>query len=114
MAGLVTRSVDLPLAGGGLHQRKGLVMNERELQAFISVADHGRMDLAARALGYSQPAVSYQIKCLEQAIGTRLFVRNSGGTTITRSGALMLPSVRAVLMLMQAIKQAAVETVPSV
>jgi DNA-binding transcriptional LysR family regulator len=75
-------------------------MNQRELEAFVRVAELGRMDLAARSLGYSQPAVSYQIKCLEQALGVRLFERNSAGATITRTGALMLPSVKAVLVLM--------------
>jgi DNA-binding transcriptional LysR family regulator len=79
-------------------------MNERELQAFVAVAEHGRMDLAAKALGYSQPAVSYQIKCLEMALGAKLFVRTSSGASITRTGALMLPSAQAVLTLMRGIK----------
>jgi DNA-binding transcriptional LysR family regulator len=79
-------------------------MNQRELEAFVSVAELGRMDLAARSLGYSQPAVSYQIKCLEQSLGVQLFVRNSTGATITRTGAVMLPSVKAVLVLMKGIQ----------
>ncbi|WFE30312.1 LysR family transcriptional regulator [Solwaraspora sp. WMMD791] len=79
-------------------------MNERELQAFVAVAEHGRMDLAAKSLGYSQPAVSYQIKCLEMALGTKLFVRTSSGATLTRTGALVLPSAQAVLTLMRGIK----------
>ncbi|MDI6099146.1 LysR family transcriptional regulator [Actinoplanes sp. NEAU-A12] len=79
-------------------------MNQRELEAFVTVAKFGRMDLAARALGYSQPAISYQIQCLEQALGVKLFVRNSTGTAITASGAIMLPSVKAVLALMNGIK----------
>ncbi|HEX5540801.1 MAG TPA: LysR family transcriptional regulator [Micromonospora sp.] len=81
-------------------------MNERELQAFVSVATEGRMDEAAKALGYSQPAVSYQIKSLETTLGTKLFVRNSTGTTLTQAGMLMLPSAQAVLVLMQGIKNA--------
>lgn len=79
-------------------------MNERELQAFVAVAGHGRIDRAAKALGYSQPAVSYQIKCLELSLGTKLFVRTSAGATLTHSGALMLPSAQAVLALMRGIK----------
>jgi DNA-binding transcriptional LysR family regulator len=81
-------------------------MNERELQAFVAVAQYGRMDLAAKSLGYSQPAVSYQIKCLEMTLGAQLFVRNSTGAVLTRSGALMLPSAQAVLTLMKGIKSA--------
>lgn len=81
-------------------------MNERELQAFVSVAQHGRMDLAAKSLGYSQPAVSYQIKCLEMSLGTKLFARNSNGAVLTNAGTLMLPSAQAVLVLMNGIKAA--------
>ncbi|WP_433791349.1 LysR family transcriptional regulator [Actinoplanes sp. CA-252034] len=87
-------------------------MNERELQAFVSVAQHGRMDLAARSLGYSQPAVSYQIKCLEQTLGTRLFARNTNGAVLTRAGRLMLPSAQAVLVLMAGIKTTTTVNVP--
>jgi DNA-binding transcriptional LysR family regulator len=85
-------------------------VNERELQAFVAVAEHGRMDLAAKALGYSQPAVSYQIKCLEQTLGTKLFVRTSAGAALTPSGAMMLPSVKAVLALMNSLKRVVAET----
>lgn len=85
-------------------------MNERELQAFVAVAEHGRMDLAAKELGYSQPAISYQIKCLEQTLGTKLFVRTTAGAALTPSGAMMLPSVRAVLALMNSLKRAVADT----
>jgi DNA-binding transcriptional LysR family regulator len=82
-------------------------MNERELRAFVSVAQHGRMDLAAKTLGYSQPAISYQIKCLELSLNTRLFARTCTGATLTHAGSLMLPSAQAVLVLMDGIKTAA-------
>ena len=85
----------------------GGMMNERELRAFVAVAEHGRMDLAAKALGYSQPALSYQIKCLEMNLGTRLFVRSTAGARLTSAGAVMLPSAQAVLTLMNGIKNAA-------
>lgn len=79
-------------------------MHEREFQAFVSVAETGRMDLAARRLGYSQPAISYQIKCLEQSLGFKLFDRRNGGTTLTHRGELVLPSARAVLMLIDNVR----------
>ncbi|MEK8104590.1 LysR family transcriptional regulator [Micromonospora sp. M12] len=44
-------------------------MHERELRAFVAIVEAGRMDYAATSLGYSQPAISYQIKCLEQQLG---------------------------------------------
>lgn len=80
-------------------------MHEREFRAFVSIAEIGRMDMAARALGYSQPAISYQIKCLEQALGTKLFTRDPAGARLTREGSMILPSVRAVLALIDGIKE---------
>lgn len=79
-------------------------MNERELRAFVLIAEIGRMDLAAKSLGYSQPAISYQIRCLEQSLGTKLFTRDSTGAKLTREGQMVLPSVRALLMLIDNIK----------
>ncbi|GAA2657449.1 helix-turn-helix domain-containing protein [Paractinoplanes durhamensis] len=80
-------------------------MHERELRAFVAIAEVGRMDLAAISIGYSQPAVSYQIKCLENELGTRLFARHPGGVQLTRAGAMALPSARAVLTLLDGIKE---------
>lgn len=80
-------------------------MDERELRAFLSIATIGRMDMAAKALGYSQPAVSYQIKCLEQNLGFKLFTRDSTGARLTREGQMILPSVRAALALFDGIRE---------
>lgn len=79
-------------------------MHERELRAFALIAEIGRMDLAAKALGYSQPAISYQIRCLERSLGTQLFTRDSTGARLTREGQMILPSVRALLVLIDNIK----------
>ena len=82
-------------------------MHERELRAFIAIAEAGRMDHAAASLGYSQPAISYQIKCLEQQLGARLFFRHPDGAKLTPEGAMVLPSARAVLTLLDGIKEVA-------
>jgi DNA-binding transcriptional LysR family regulator len=91
----------------------GKTMDERELRAFLCVAATGRMDLAAKALGYSQPAISYQIKCLEQSLGFRLFARDSTGARLTRDGHMILPSVRAAVMLIDEIRKTAPRTAAS-
>jgi DNA-binding transcriptional LysR family regulator len=80
-------------------------MNERELRAFVAIVEAGRMDHAASSLGYSQPAISYQIKCLEQQLGARLFFRHPDGAHLTPEGAMVLPSARAVLTLLDGIKE---------
>ncbi|TQJ01379.1 helix-turn-helix domain-containing protein [Amycolatopsis cihanbeyliensis] len=79
-------------------------MHERELRAFVATAQIGRMDLAAKELGYSQPAISYQIKCLERALGVRLFMRNPAGAQLTREGEIILLSAQSALLLLDNIK----------
>ncbi|MBU7597283.1 LysR family transcriptional regulator [Streptomyces sp. P38-E01] len=79
-------------------------MHEREFRAFVSIAEAGRMDVAARQLGYSQPAITYQIKCLERSLGYKLFARHPSGARLTGDGQMILPSVRAVLMLIDNIR----------
>jgi DNA-binding transcriptional LysR family regulator len=88
-------------------------MHERELRAFVSTAQIGRMDLAAKALGYSQPAISYQIKCLEHTLGATLFTRDSTGARLTDAGAMILPTVRAVLSLLDSIRETTGACTPS-
>lgn len=82
-------------------------MHERELRAFTSIAEFGRMDLAARSLGYSQPALSYQLKCLETSLGATLFTRDSTGAKLTVTGQVILPTAQAALALIDSMKHTA-------
>ncbi|MGQ0837540.1 LysR family transcriptional regulator [Actinokineospora sp.] len=82
-------------------------MDERVLRAFLVTADLGRMDLAALKLGYAQPTVSYQIRSLEHDLGVRLFLRSCNGMRLTSAGLSVLPSVRAVLLLLDNIRVSA-------
>ena len=79
-------------------------MDERVLRTFIVTAELGRMDAAAKVLGYSQPTVSYQIRSLEQTLHTKLFDRGLGRMRLTEEGRLLLPSVQAVLLLFDHIR----------
>jgi DNA-binding transcriptional LysR family regulator len=79
-------------------------MQINEFRAFVTIAESGRMDTAAKALGYSQPAISYQIKCLERALQMKLFDRTSVGVRLTREGETVLPSIRSVLAIVDSIK----------
>jgi DNA-binding transcriptional LysR family regulator len=60
------------------------------LKAFIAVAGTGHLTRAAERLHVSQPAVSAQIKALEDELGVRLFERTSNGMVLTRSGRELL------------------------
>ncbi|MEB3047488.1 LysR family transcriptional regulator [Rhizobium mulingense] len=51
------------------------MLNLDQISTFIAVADHGSFTAAADAVGLTQPAVSMQIKLLEQDLGVRLIER---------------------------------------
>lgn len=75
-------------------------VNEMELyqlKAFVEVAEQGNMTRAAESLYTSQPAVSAQIKALEQALGVQLFHRSAAGMTLTDPGKALLDQARITL-----------------
>ena|SRR5215203_1211699 len=55
----------------------------RDLHLFLTVVQEGSMAKAASRLGISQPAVSEVIAALEDALGVRLFDRNTRGVEPT-------------------------------
>ncbi|QSQ17445.1 LysR family transcriptional regulator [Myxococcus landrumensis] len=62
----------------------------RHLRYFVAVAEAGSMMAGARAIGIVQPALSRQIRELEEVVGTPLLVRRSTGITLTAAGASFL------------------------
>jgi DNA-binding transcriptional LysR family regulator len=66
------------------------------LSTFLAVLDTGRVSAAARALHLSQPAVTAQVRRLEDALGTALFVRSAQGVTPTDAGLRLAAHARAV------------------
>ncbi|MDG3013760.1 LysR family transcriptional regulator [Speluncibacter jeojiensis] len=60
------------------------------LRVLREVAERGSFTAAADALGYTQSAVSRQVATLEQAAGSRLFHRHSGGARLTSAGHTLL------------------------
>ncbi|KJC45090.1 LysR family transcriptional regulator [Bradyrhizobium sp. LTSP885] len=61
------------------------------LRCFITVAREGTVSRAASVLKLTQPAVSLQLKGLEESTGLLLFNRTPGGFTLTEAGATLLP-----------------------
>jgi DNA-binding transcriptional LysR family regulator len=61
------------------------------LRAFVTVAREGNLTRAAVQLHLTQPAVSLQIKNLQETLGVTLFTRTSHGLTLTRDGQALLP-----------------------
>lgn len=72
-------------------------MDINQLKAFITVAHTKNLTQAAEKLFLSQPAVSAQIKAIENYVGTSLFTRTNNGMTLTRAGEVLLPEAEALL-----------------
>ncbi|HSI62393.1 MAG TPA: LysR family transcriptional regulator, partial [Candidatus Saccharimonadia bacterium] len=58
----------------------------RHLRYFIAVATHGSFNRAAQSLHLTQPALSRQVKDLEQELEVTLLVRGSNSVTLTECG----------------------------
>lgn len=58
----------------------------RRMQVFMTVCKTLHMARAAERLGVSQPALSQQIRGLEQAMGVQLFYRRKRGIDLTAAG----------------------------
>jgi len=62
---------------------------DRRLQVFSNVARLLSFTKAAEALHMTQPAVTFQIRQLEEYFNTRLFDRNHNGISLTKAGQIV-------------------------
>ncbi len=74
-------------------------MADRRLQVFHAVAKQLSFTKAAEVLFMTQPAVTFQIKQLEEHFNTRLFDRGHGRITLTPAGELVLQYAEKILNL---------------
>jgi DNA-binding transcriptional LysR family regulator len=74
-------------------------MADRRLQVFHAVAKHLSFTKAAEALFMTQPAVTFQVKQLEEHFNTRLFERGHGRNTLTSAGQMVLEYAEKILAL---------------
>jgi LysR family nitrogen assimilation transcriptional regulator len=72
-------------------------MDTRGLRYFQAVAEFGSYSRGAEFLRISQPAVSRQIRGLEEELGRPLFVRHSHGVSLTDAGRMLLDRSQAIL-----------------
>ncbi|WP_273823380.1 MULTISPECIES: transcriptional regulator CynR [Pseudomonas] len=69
-------------------------MLARHIQYFLAVAEHHSFTRAAAALHVSQPALSQQVKLLEESLGAQLFDRSGRTTCLTDAGEVYLQYAR--------------------
>lgn len=72
-------------------------MDIRELRYFVQVARAGSFSAAASRLNVAQPALSRQLKKLEDELGAQLLTRHGRGVEITEAGAILLGEAEALI-----------------
>lgn len=72
-------------------------MELRHLRYFLAVAEDLSFRGAAERLHLAQPALSAQIKSLEDELGVKLFERTTRSVTLTNAGRVMLDEARNVM-----------------
>jgi molybdate transport repressor ModE-like protein len=81
------------------------VDDPRRLLIFREVARAGSLAGAARALGWTQPAVSQHVRRLEEAAGIPLVLRAGRGVTVTEAGRILLRHADAIADRIEAANQ---------
>ena len=94
-----TRIVEYSAAGKVLASptRSQLDMNLRQLQYFLQIAELRSFTRASQVLHIAQPALSRQIRGLEEDIGAPLFNRTTHGITLTEQGRALVDRGSALL-----------------
>ena len=80
-------------------------MELRQLRYAVAVATHRHFTRAAAAVPVAQPALSHQIKLLEQELGVELFERSRSGVRLTEAGEIFVLRARRALAEMDAARE---------
>ncbi|MEI7784437.1 MAG: LysR substrate-binding domain-containing protein [Betaproteobacteria bacterium] len=72
-------------------------MDFKQLQTFLAIAECGSATKAAQMLHIVQPAISRQMRILEDELGTSLFYRERNGMELTDAGRILLEHAKRVM-----------------
>ncbi len=72
-------------------------MELRQLRYFVSIVDHGSLSRAAVVLHVAQPALTQQLRQLEEELGARLLHRSAQGVLSTDAGKVFYEHAQAIL-----------------
>ncbi len=84
-------------------------MDLEQLRTLIAAAEEGSLSAAARRRHLTQPAVSLQVKALEEEVGTPLFHRWGRGVEPTEAGRAVLRHAREALRSVEAARSEAAQ-----
>jgi len=84
-------------------------MELSQLRTLIHVAELGSLSKAAERLGIAQPALSRQIRMLEDELAVRLFARHGRGMILTDKGREILEHATRVMVELEEIRAAAAD-----
>lgn len=79
-------------------------MDVRKVRSFVSLAESGSLQKAAKLLHLTPPAVFRQIKSLEQGFGLELYRRSGNELRLTPAGRHLLPHLKRLLAQNDAIR----------
>ena len=76
---------------------EGELLNLKQLEYFVAIAEEGQITAAARRLHISQPPLSYELAQLERELDAQLVRRGPRGVTLTEAGRLLYERARRIL-----------------
>jgi LysR family hydrogen peroxide-inducible transcriptional activator len=82
-------------------------MNIRDLKYLISLSKHQNFAKSALESNVSQPALSMQIKKLEDELGIKIFERDKQNFLITKTGEKIIEKAKQIILLSEEIKKIA-------
>lgn len=72
-------------------------MELRQLRYFVAIVDHGALSRAAQVLHIAQPALTQQLRQLEDELGAQLLHRSAQGVLCTDAGKIFYQHAQAIL-----------------
>ena len=84
-------------------------MDVRQLRYFVEVVQAKSFTKAAERVRVAQPALGFQVRKLEDELGSRLLVRHSRGVRTTEAGDALLKHAHAILRQIELAKQEVID-----